>query len=42
MQILKFRYMLGFMQKQCLENFAKLNLKILELFTRNVCIVLKT
>ena len=29
-------YMLGFIQKQYPENFASLNLRILELFTRNV------
>ena len=33
--------MFGFIQKQCPENFAQLNLRMLELFTCEVCIFLK-
>ena len=41
MQIWKFHYMLDFIKKQYAENIAFLNLKILELFTRAVCIFIK-
>ena len=34
--------MFGFIQKQCSKNFAQLNLRILKLFTREVCIYLKS
>ena len=37
MQIWKSPYMFVFMQKQCLENFAFLILRILELFAREAC-----
>ena len=38
MQIWKFYYMFGFIQKQYPENFALLILGILELFNREICI----
>ena len=41
MQIWKFHYMVGTIQKQYPENFAFFNLRILELFTREVYIFLK-
>ena len=41
MQIWKFHYVLGFMYKQYPENFALLILRILELFTREICIFSK-
>ena len=41
MQILKSPNMFVFIQKQYLENFAFLILKILELFTREYCKFLK-
>ena len=41
MQILKSPNMFVFIQKQFLENFAFLILKILELFTREYCKFLK-
>ena len=41
MQILKSQYMFVFMQKQYPENFAFLTLRILELFSREVCKFLK-
>ena len=40
MQIWKFHYMFGFIQKQYPENFAFLILRIAELFTREACIFL--
>ena len=42
MQIAKSHYMLGSIQKQYLEHFALLNLRHLELFTREVCIFKKS
>ena len=41
MQIWKSPYMFVFFQKQYLENFAFLILRILELFSREVCKFLK-
>ena len=41
MQIWKFLYMFGFIKKQYPENFAFFLLRILKLFTREVCIFLK-
>ena len=41
LQISKFHYMFGFVEKQYPENFAFLILTVLELFTREVCIFLK-
>ena len=41
MQIWKFHYMFGFKWKQYPENVAFSILRILELFTREVCIFLK-
>ena len=41
MQIRKFHYMFGFLLKQYPENFAFLILRILELFSHEVCIFLK-
>ena len=41
MQIWKFHYMLGSMQKQYPENLAFLNLRIVGLFTHEVCIFVK-
>ena len=41
MQIWKFHNMLGSIWKEYSENFAFLNLRILELFTREVFIFLK-
>ena len=41
MQIWKFHYILGFIEKQYPESFAMLNLTILELFAHEVCIFLK-
>ena len=41
MQILKFHCMLGSIWKQYPENFAFLSLRILELFTLEVCVFLK-
>ena len=41
MQIWKFHYMFGSIWKQYPKNFAFLNLRIFELFTREVSIFLK-
>ena len=41
MQIWKFHYMLGFIQKQYPENFAFLNIIIIELFISEVYIFVK-
>ena len=41
MQIWKFQYMFVFIQKQYPENVALLILKVLKLFTREVCKFLK-
>ena len=41
MQIWKFTKMLGFLSKQYSENFAFLSIRIIELFTREVCIFVK-
>ena len=41
MQIWKFHYMIGFIQKQCPENVAQLNLVALKLFTCEVYVFLK-
>ena len=41
MQIWKFQYMFVFIQKQYPENVAFLILKVLKLFTREVCKFLK-
>ena len=41
MQIWKFYYIAGFIQKQYPENFAFLVLQILKLFSRKVCIFLR-
>ena len=42
MQIWKSPYVFGFIQKSYLENFAFLILINLELFTREVCVFLKS